>query len=197
MNTLWKIFLRGLVTLLPIAVTISILYWIGVSLETVLGGAFKLVLPEKYYLPGTGLLVALVAIFLLGATVHAWIIRKLIEIGERLIDRIPLAKTIYGGVRDLMKFVSATAERDELDQVVMVDVAEDMQVVGFVTGSEIKIMKDAGKKGELTPVYLPMSYQLGGYTVCVPREKLTPLDISVEDAMRWVLTAGISSKEKS
>lgn len=196
MKGLWQIFLRGLATVLPIAVTISILYWIGVSLESVLGGILKIFLPDKYYLPGTGLLLALVAVFILGATVHAWIITKLIEIGERLIDRIPLAKSIYGAVRDLMKFVSAMSERKGLDQVVMVDVADDIRLVGFITGDEIGIIKDPDKKGELTSVYLPMSYQIGGYTVCVPREKLTPLEVSVEDAMRWVLTAGVASRDK-
>lgn len=196
MKGLWQIFLRGLATVLPIAVTISILYWIGVSLESVLGGILKIFLPDKYYLPGTGLLLTLVAVFILGATVHAWIITKLIEIGERLIDRIPLAKSIYGAVRDLMKFVSATSQRKGLDQVVMVDVADDIRLVGFITGDEIGIIKDPDMKGELTSVYLPMSYQIGGYTVCVPREKLTPLEVSVEDAMRWVLTAGVASRDK-
>lgn len=196
MKGLWQIFLRGLATVLPIAVTISILYWIGVSLESVLGGILKIFLPDKYYLPGTGLLLALVAVFILGATVHAWIITKLIEIGERLIDRIPLAKSIYGAVRDLMKFVSATSERKGLDQVVMVDVADDIRLVGFITGDEIGIIKDPDMKGELTSVYLPMSYQIGGFTVCVSREKLTPLEVSVEDAMRWVLTAGVTSRDK-
>lgn len=195
MKRLWQIFLRGLATVLPIAVTISILYWIGVSLESVLGGFVKIFLPDRFYLPGTGLLLALASVFIIGATVHAWIIRKLIDIGESLIERIPLAKSIYGGVRDLMKFVSATAERDDLDQVVMVDVAEDISLIGFITGDEVKIIKDADKKGALTPVYLPMSYQLGGYTICVPNKKLTPLDVSVEDAMRWVLTAGVATKD--
>ncbi|HEX9585934.1 MAG TPA: DUF502 domain-containing protein [Gammaproteobacteria bacterium] len=195
MKRLWQIFLRGLATVLPIAVTISILYWIGISLESVLGAIVKLILPDEYYLPGTGLLLALVAVFILGATVHAWIIRKLIGIGERLIRRIPLAKTIYGGVRDLMRFVSATAEREELDQVVIVDIADDIQLVGFITGDDVGIIKDANRKGKLKSVYLPMSYQLGGYTVCIPGEKLTPLDMSVEDAMKWVLTAGVATGE--
>ena len=99
MKRLWQIFLRGLATVLPIAVTISILYWIGVSLESVLGGFVKIFLPDRFYLPGTGLLLALAAVFIVGATVHAWIIRKLIDIGESLIERIPLAKSIYGGHR--------------------------------------------------------------------------------------------------
>lgn len=195
MKRLRQIFLRGLATVLPVAVTISILYWVGVSLESVLGAIVKLILPDGYYLPGTGLLLALISIFVLGATVHAWFIRKLIETGERLIDRIPLAKTIYGGVRDLMKFVSATAEREDLDQVVLVQVADDIKLVGFVTGDEVGILEEANGKGKLRSVYLPMSYQLGGYTVCLPAKRLTPVNISVEDAMRWVLTAGVASRD--
>jgi len=196
MDDLWKIFLRGLATVVPVAVTISILYWIGVSLETVLGGVMRLVVPDEYYLPGTGLVIALLATFVLGATAHRWLIAKLIQIGEGLITRIPLAKTIYGGVRDLMKFISTTAERKELDQVVMVDVAENIRMIGFVTGSGIEIAQSEERDNEIATVYIPLSYQIGGHTVCVPRSKLNALDVSVESAMRWVFTAGVSQDQK-
>lgn len=194
MDDLWKIFLRGLATVVPVAVTISILYWIGVSLESVLGGILQLLVPEKYYLPGTGLVIALIATFVVGATAHRWLIAKLIQLGEGIISRIPLAKTIYGGVRDLMKFISATAERKDLDQVVMVDVADDVRMIGFVTGSGIEIVNSEEKENEIATVYIPFSYQIGGHTVCVPRSKLRAVDVSVESAMRWVLTAGVSTR---
>lgn len=194
MDDLWKIFLRGLATVVPVAVTISILYWIGVSLESVLGGILQLLVPEKYYLPGTGLVIALIATFVVGATAHRWLIAKLIQLGEGIISRIPLAKTIYGGVRDLMKFISATAERKDLDQVVMVDVADDVRMIGFVTGSGIEIVQSEEKENEIATVYIPFSYQIGGHTVCVPRSKLKAVDVSVESAMRWVLTAGVSTR---
>lgn len=196
MDDLWNIFLRGLATVVPVAVTISILYWIGVSLETVLGGVLKLFVPDKFYLPGTGLVIALLATFVVGATAHRWLIAKLIQIGEGIISRIPLAKTIYGGVRDLMKFISTTAERKGLDQVVMVDVAEDTRMIGFVTGSGIEIAQSEERKNEIATVYIPFSYQIGGHTVCVPRSKLKTIDVPVESAMRWVLTAGVSQDEK-
>ncbi|MDX1527394.1 MAG: DUF502 domain-containing protein [Gammaproteobacteria bacterium] len=196
MDDLWKIFLRGLATVVPVAVTISILYWIGVSLESVLGGILQLFIPEKYYLPGTGLVIALIATFAVGATAHRWLIAKLIQLGEGIISRIPLAKTIYGGVRDLMRFISATAERKDLDQVVMVDVADDMRMVGFVTGSGIEIAQSEEKEKDIATVYIPFSYQIGGHTVCVPRSKLKAVDASVESAMRWVLTAGVSQDER-
>ncbi|HSS65186.1 MAG TPA: DUF502 domain-containing protein [Gammaproteobacteria bacterium] len=196
MDDLWKIFLRGLATVVPVAVTISILYWIGISLETVLGGLLQLLIPDRYYVPGTGLVIALLATFVVGATAHRWLIAKLIQVGEGLITRIPLAKTIYGGVRDLMKFISTTAERKELDQVVMVDVAENMRMIGFVTGSGIEFAQSEERKNETATVYIPFSYQIGGHTVCVPRSKLKALDASVESAMRWVFTAGVSQDGK-
>jgi uncharacterized membrane protein len=95
-----------------------------------------------------------------------------------------------------MNFISSTSERKQLDQVVMVDVAEDMYVVGFVTGSGINIAKSEEITNEIAAVYIPFSYQIGGHTVCVPRSKLKSLDASVESAMRWVLTAGVSQDEK-
>jgi uncharacterized membrane protein len=185
-------FLRGVAVLLPLAITVSILYWIGVTLESLLGGLMRLLLPDELYRPGLGLGVALLIILAAGILVRAWIVGKVVEIGERLIAQVPLARSIYGAVRDFTRFLSVASERDHMDQVVLVRIADDIHLVGFVTEGDPGFLGVEWEGDVPVPVWVPMSYQIGGYTVLVPRSRLTRLDLSMEDAMRWVLTAGVS-----
>ena len=66
------------------------------------------------------------------------------------------------------------------------------QLIGFMTSTAPDALSRAGVPGERVAVYLPMSYQIGGYTLYVERERIIPLDMDVEEAMRMVLTAGIA-----
>ena len=190
-------FLKGLVVVLPVAITAAIVYWLGASLEQVLGGLIRLLVTDEYYVPGAGIAAGVLLTFLAGVAMQVWITRRLLLLGEALLERIPLAKTIYGGVRDLVDFVSRTAESRDMDTVVLVPVGEGAKVVGFVTAADGEVVGAASADGEQrVPVYVPMSYQIGGFTVFVPRDRLEPLDMSIEEAMRWVLTAGISTRRR-
>ena len=117
--------------------------------------------------------------------------RRLVRWIEEGLDRIPLVKTVYGAVRDLMSLFSKAGTR-KFSKVVMVKFPGlEARLVGFVTIEDFTgLAIDAGP-GDVA-VYLPMSYTIGGYTVFLPRKCLTPLDMSLEDAMRFVVTAGMS-----
>jgi uncharacterized membrane protein len=108
-----------------------------------------------------------------------------------LLDRIPIVKSVYGAVRDFVRMLPAGGERRELRRVVLVRFGE-AAAIGFVTRD------DAGELG-LGPagdgavaVYFPMSYQIGGYTLLLPRSRVEPLELPIETAMRMVLTGGMS-----
>jgi uncharacterized membrane protein len=110
---------------------------------------------------------------------------------EEVLNRIPLVKTVYGAVRDLMSLFSKAGSR-KFSKVVMVKFPGlEARLVGFVTIEDFAGLAVAAAPGEVA-VYLPMSYTIGGYTVLLPRSCLTPLDMSLEDAMRFVVTAGMS-----
>ena len=111
---------------------------------------------------------------------------------ERLIERIPVVKTIYGASRDFMKLLPAGRKRRDLRRVVMARFG-DVQVVGFVTRDDASELGIVESRDDMLAVYFPMSYQIGGYTALVPRSRVVPLDLTVEAAMRMVLTGGLSS----
>ena len=188
-----RIFLRGLVVILPIVITLALVYWLVVSTEALLGGIVKLVLPDKYYTTGLGVLLGLILIFVAGLTINVWVTRMLIGWAEALMERIPIVKSIYGAVRDLAEFLSGARSGQRFHKVVVVTVGENMRLMGFVTREDFSDQPaHIGATSDTIAVYLPMSYQIGGFTVFLPRSSVQPIEMTIEDAMRYTLTAGMS-----
>ena len=77
-----RVFLRGLVVILPIAITLAMVYWLVVSAEALLGGMVRLVLPDRYYRTGLGVLLGIVLVFIAGLTINGWVTRSLLERAE-------------------------------------------------------------------------------------------------------------------
>jgi uncharacterized membrane protein len=192
---LTRTFLSGLFVLLPIMVTFAVVLWIIGVAETVLGGFIRVLLPGDAYLPGMGLVVSLLLIFLVGVAMQAIFFRELMNWIEEQLERIPLIKTVYSAVKDLTGFFSrAGSGSRRFGQVVQVQLpGMPIRMLGFVTLEELASVGLAGAEGdEAVAVYLPMSYQIGGYTVLLPRRYLTPVDMGMEEAMRFLITAGLS-----
>ena len=191
LRRLARTFLSGLAVVLPIVVTLAVLAWLVTTAEALLGALARLLLPDGAYPRGLGLALALVLIFAIGVLMEAVYFRRLMGWLEELLNRIPLVKTVYGAVRDLMSLFSKAGTR-KFSKVVMVKLPGlEARLIGFVTIEDFAGLALDAKPGEVA-VYLPMSYTIGGYTLFLPRECLTPLDMSLEDAMRFVVTAGMS-----
>jgi uncharacterized membrane protein len=182
---------RGLVVVLPIGLTVGLLWWIGSTTESLLRGIILLVVPPEHYLPGMGIVAALLLLLAAGTLFNALLVQSALATWERFLERIPVVKTIYGATRDFVKLLPTGNKRRDLRRVVLARFGE-ARIIGFVTqddASELGIVEPADG---LVAVYFPMSYQIGGYTALVPRTRIEPLDIPVEAAMRLVLTGGIS-----
>lgn len=185
------IFLTGLLALLPIFITIAVVLWLFQVAESVLGGLLGVLLPSSLYLPGMGIVLAIALIFLVGAGMQGLVVRQFLGWVELAVNRIPLVKTVYGAVRDLTGLMSNKNGR-KFSQVVTVQLPNlPMRLVGFITIADLGSVGLGGGDDEVA-VYLPMSYQIGGYTLLLPRRYLTPLDMGFEEAMRFVITAGLS-----
>lgn len=188
LKKLGNLFLQGLIAVLPIVATLAILFWLGTYTEAFLGGILKLILPADWYWPGMGFLAGLVVVFVVGLLVDAYLFQRFGEIAEGILMRIPVVKTIYNGIRDIAHFLTPSDERKEIGVPVLVRLTDEMRVIGFVTGTKMPYECEE----ESVAVYMPMSYQIGGYTVYIPKSRIEPLNMPVEQAMRMVLTAGMS-----
>jgi uncharacterized membrane protein len=182
-----------MIAILPSALTLYILYWLVRSAETILGNAIKVVLPEGWYLPGMGLLVGMFLIFCLGLFVNAFLFRRMLNLGEAALNHIPLVKTLYGSMKDFIGFFAQKKTR-EFHQVVTLELnmgGGPMRMIGFVTCSDFRDLPEGIGKDDEIAVYLPLSYQIGGYTLIVPRSAVRPIDISTNRAMGFVVTGGM------
>ena len=188
-----KTLLTGFITLLPMVLTIYLLYWLGISSEEVLGNLLRYVLPKSIYYPGLGMFAGLMVVFIVGLMMNAYLVRKLFSLGEEILYRLPLIKSVYRAFRDFFDFFSPNKEG--LGQVVAVTL-NGMELVGFVTQEDPQRLPPSFRDRDSVLVYLPMSYMVGGYTILVPRSELRPLQMSRDEAMRFVLTAGITGKNK-
>jgi uncharacterized membrane protein len=190
-----RTFLTGLAAILPIAITLALLWWLGATAEALFGGLLQRLLPEFLYFPGLGLIIGLGLIFAIGVLLRAYVVQGLFAWLEGWVQHIPVVKTIYGTVRDVMNLFSGDLERQFGEAVLVTFPGTEYRLIGFVTREDFQGLPDnLGTEGTIA-VYLPMSYQIGGYTMMMPRTRVEPLKLSLEDAMRYTLTAGVSARK--
>jgi len=187
-----KHFITGLVTILPVVLTLYFLYWMAVSSEALLGEMIRLVLPEDAYWPGMGVVAGMLVVFFVGLLMHIYVVRRLFAKGEQIFYRMPLIKSVYRAIRDFFDYFSP-ATKKEFEQVVAVSIGDTgMHVIGFVTQAEMEHLPQDFREEDSVLVYLPLSYMIGGYAVLMPRSAIRPLDMNMEEAMRFTLTAGVT-----
>lgn len=191
-----KNILTGLITMLPVILTLYLLYWFVLTTETFLGGVIRAVVSQGFYKPGMGVVVGLIVAFFVGLMMQTIIARQLLSFVERLVKRLPLVKSVYLSIRDLLNYFSSEKKAD-FEQVVAITIGESgMQLIGLVTQADMSKMPIGFNQKDSVLVYIPMSYGIGGFAVLVPRKATKPLNMSMEDAMRFSLTAGVTGIPK-
>jgi uncharacterized membrane protein len=185
-----RVFLTGLLTVLPIVVTVYFTVWLLTFLERFFGKQVLYILPDTWYRTGMGLAVAVAVVFAIGVLMHGYVFRRLFGWLEWLMLEIPLVRSVYTGMRDLLGMF-ADDSKTAL-QVVAVTLPGNMRLLGFVTRTEFEDVPGLARPDEVA-VYLPMSYQVGGFTVFMPRSAIAPVQMSREDAMKFILTAGLKN----
>ncbi|ETX12343.1 hypothetical protein MUS1_01720 [Marinomonas ushuaiensis DSM 15871] len=193
MNKLVSLLLKGLVAVLPIGLTVYLIYWLLATGEKLAQPLLLWLIPDSIYFPGLGLIASLGILILIGFLVNLYGVRYLVKLSQNVFERIPLVKSIYGAFKDMM-MVFNLSEKKEMKSVVSIE-WNGAQVIGFVTGEKTGQRLFGGQ--DLVGVYVPLSYQIGGMTFYISRDRLTELDIGVEEAMRLALTAGVQSGPKT
>ena len=187
-----KTFFTGLFTILPVVLTLYFIYWMVVSTESALGSMIRLALPEDQYWPGMGTIVGLLVVFLVGLLMNAYLVRRLFALGEQILYHLPLVKSVYRAIRDFFNYFSPAKEK-EFEQVVSVSIGDTgMQVIGFISQAIPENLPEEFRENDNILVYIPLSYMIGGYAVLMPRSAVRTLNMSMEEAMRFTLTAGVT-----
>ncbi len=196
MRKIWNTVLKGLVAILPLGLTVYVVYWLAVTAERLFSKVIRLLVPE-YYWPGLGLLIGLVVLYFVGLAVNAYFVGRALRMSDELLARIPVVKTIYLAIRDFMRFFPSSGKSSELHRVVLVQFGPG-KVIGFVTAeSDTMLHRSTPAGDDMIAVYLPMSYMVGGYTIFLPRELVETTSLSVEEGMRIALMGGVRDSASS
>ncbi len=190
-----KIFARGLIALAPIVITVAVLVWLYDMVERLFSGIFIDLFGPKYYFSGLGVLIALVLIFFVGVIINNWLIQKMYRFFEKLLHKMPLVKTLYRSIVDLMSFFKGNSSVSH-GPVVMIDF-EGWRILGLVSREGFDDLPKGIGSSEEIAVFIPMSYQIGGLTVIVPKAKVHPVDMSIEQGLRFAATAGMPGQQSN
>ena len=195
MKPIYQYFFRGLITFLPLALTVYVLFLFVTWTE---GVAMALIRPVigDFYLPGLGIVLGAGLIIGLGFLISQPYTSRLLSWVELPFTNLPVVKSIYSSLKNFADYF-APHEQDAQQVVLLKMPGHELSIVGLVTRQSMKgLPKGIGELEDQVAVYLPMGYMIGGYTVFVPREWTSPIDMSVEEAMRSALIAFMSSSKK-
>lgn len=191
MKPISKTFIKGLIAIIPITLTLYLLFWLAGTAELVLGNIFKFFFPDSWYVKGLGFVLGLVVAYFFGGFLESRTFRNLFNNFEELVIQIPIVKSIYTTIRDFSSLFSSE-NRGKFKQVVLVNVPSgNGQQIGFITVSDFEEVLHTFIADDQIAVYLPFSYAIGGNTVIMSRKNVVEIDMSVEDAMRFIATAGV------
>jgi uncharacterized membrane protein len=178
MKTLTNYFLKGLLFLAPIIVTLYILYFIVTAVDQIFG----------VKIPGLGFLITIALVTAIGFLVSTFLARGAAKLIDNLFSRMPFIKMIYSSIKDLVS--AFVGEKKRFDKPVLVSLFPEstVQTLGFITRES---MDNIGMADSLA-VYLPQSYNFAGNLIVVPREQVTPLDIESGKVMTFIVSGGVS-----
>ncbi len=183
-------FLTGLIILIPLATTAYIVYWTFTTLDNFLRPEISRIF--GFYIPGMSLLTLAAMIFLLGVFGRMTVGKKLIDFVESKLMKVPVLRTVYSATKEASKAI-LVSEAERIKGVVLVEYPrKGVYAIGFTTGGEIpNASEKTGKR--LLNVFIPTSPNpTSGLVVLVPEEEVIYLDMSVEDALRVVISGGFT-----
>jgi uncharacterized membrane protein len=183
----------GVLVWLPILATV----WVVMSILHLMDLTLK-VLPPSYRpealvgfsLPGIGAVFALIVLLLTGLLVTNLIGRRLVIWGEELLNRIPVVRSVYGGVKSFAE--SVFSQSNAFRKVVMIEYPRaGAWSIGFLTAEDVPEVSDKLREPHVA-VYISSALNAtAGYLVIVPRRDVLELDMSVDAAMRMIITCGV------
>ncbi|WP_439115559.1 DUF502 domain-containing protein [Hydrogenophaga sp.] len=192
MKPIYQYFFRGLITFLPLALTVYVLFLFVTWTEGVAMALIRPVIGE-FYLPGLGIVLGAGLIMGLGFLISQPYTARLLSWVELPFTNLPVVKSIYSSLKNFADYF-APHEKDAQQVVLLRMPGGELSTVGLVTRQSMKgLARGLNELEDHVAVYLPMGYMIGGYTVFVPRSWTTPIDMTVEEAMRSALIAFMSS----
>ncbi|HSV84615.1 MAG TPA: DUF502 domain-containing protein [Ramlibacter sp.] len=195
MLALRKWLLAGLLVIVPVAITAAVLRWIIDTLDQTL-----LILPQAWHpdrvigvhIPGLGVLLTLGILLLVGATTSNILGKKLVVVGDRIVSRIPVVRSIYSSVKQVSDTLFSESGNAFRTAVLVQWPRADVWTIGFVTGAPGGDVSNYLRGEEYLSVYVPTTPNpTGGYFVMLRKSDCIELRMSVDEALKYVVSMGV------
>lgn len=172
--------LNGLLISLPMIMTGYVIYKMFTWLDSLL--------PIEHRYPGMGILMLLLVLAVLGYLGAKFINDTIKFWFNKFLDRIPLIKTIYKSITDLLG--AFVGQKKAFNQPVLVKLSDtnDLEAIGFITDEDLQ---ELGNIKEKVGVYFPMSYSFSGHLLIVPVKNVKPIDKNAVDVMKYIVSGGV------
>ncbi|MDQ0188229.1 DUF502 domain-containing protein [Alicyclobacillus cycloheptanicus] len=179
----------GLVTILPFALVI----WVLVTIFQLVDGLFGPWVDHWFGtdVPGVGFVLVLIGTTLVGALTKFYVSHQVLQLMDGMFRRIPFVKSLYVTFKELVQSLLGGKKRGFRRAVLVNWPDERAQVVGLVTNEELPSHMDP--TGERVAVYLPNTFQFAGITVLVERSRISPCDLTVEEAFKFAISGGLTN----
>ncbi|MDB5898062.1 MAG: hypothetical protein JWP41_1664 [Ramlibacter sp.] len=197
MAALRKWLLAGLLVIVPVAITVAVLKWIIDTLDQTL-----LILPHAwhpdqligYHVPGFGVLLTLGILLVVGGVARNFVGRKLVRLGDAIVTRIPVVRSIYSSVKQVSDTLFSEGGNAFRTAVLIQWPRADVWTIGFVTGAPGGDVANYLREGEFVSVYVPTTPNpTGGYFVMLRKADCIELRMSVDEALKYVVSMGVVS----
>ncbi|MBM35480.1 MULTISPECIES: DUF502 domain-containing protein [unclassified Arsukibacterium] len=196
MRVIVKSLLAGLAIILPLVITIELLRWLLHTVETLLSPLLQLVLPAQWYLPGMAILGFILLCIAIGYSSRWPSFNWLWQLPGKIMMKLPGTRQIYGMLQDIIDLMSGKNFKD--GSVVMVKLpASEIELIGIITkqGGQTDDRMSSLMDEEQLAVFIPMAYNVGGYTIIIPRSCTRNIDMKPAEALQLVLSGGLGSNK--
>lgn len=189
MKIILRNFINGVLTIVPIILVAFVVYKTFMFLDSILGNVLKPYMKQDY-IPGIGLLSTIFLITILGWMSTKFFTGTIIQLIDRVLERIPIVKTIYSVIKDT--FHSFLGEKKSFSKVVLLTLpGTEMKSIGFITTENLENFYDPLK--DYVAVYIQQTFQVAGLTLLIPKDQVEVIDVKPEDAMKFILSGGMTS----
>ncbi len=186
-HSLKRTMVSGLIALIPLTITIAVLSWLLTWLDSFAAPVIRRLLGLDTHIPGLGILLMLIVIFLAGFVASNVLGRKLITWFEDLMMRLPVARRVYHPVRKILDTFTMTGETRTWKTVVVEYPRRGAWMIAFIAGD----IPSEEPRDDLVSVFVPNTPNpAAGRVVIVPRRDVVPVDLSVEEALEFVVSGG-------
>ena len=195
-------FFTGILVTVPILITLYVTWIVITFIDIKVAG----LLPEylnfreafPYQIPGLGLIIVIIFVTLIGALTPGLLGRTFLRFGERIVSKMPVVRSIYSAIKQIMETVMSTNSNSFREVVLVQYPRKELWVIGFVTGStKGEGKRTLSKDKNLINVFIPTTPNpTSGFLLFVPKKDLIYLDMSVEQAVKMVISGGIVAAGK-